>query len=77
MIFGNKTTLWLKSYWMNPISQMLGKPWTKTFWAGQNINNLVESIEDVARRNELRRIRNIDSSMEEYVLTLLGDRNER
>jgi hypothetical protein len=59
------------------LSQMLGKPWTKTFWTGQNINNLVESIEDMARRNELRRIRNIDSSMEEYVLTLLGDRNER
>jgi len=59
------------------LSQMLGKPWTKTFWAGQDINNLVESIEDVARRNELRRIRNIDSSMEEHVLTLLGDRNER
>jgi DNA repair photolyase len=57
------------------LSQMLGKPWTRTFWAGQNINNLGESIEDIARRNELRSIRNIDSSMEDYVLTLLGDRN--
>jgi len=49
----------------------------KDFLAGQSINNLVESIEDVARRNELRRIRYIDSSVEEYVLTLLGDGNAR
>ena len=54
------------------LSQMLGSPWTKTFWAGQNINNLGESIEDIARRGELSRIRNIDSSIEEYVLGLLG-----
>jgi len=53
------------------LSQMLGRPWTKTFWAGQNINNLEESIEDIARRNELGRIRNVDSSIEEYVLNLL------
>ena len=53
------------------LSQMLGKPWTKTFWAGQNINNLGESIEDIARRNELRSIRNVDPSIEEYVLDLL------
>ncbi|MDY7019692.1 MAG: radical SAM protein [Chloroflexota bacterium] len=53
------------------MSQMLGKPWTKTFWAGQNINNLGESIEDIARRNGLRNIRNIDPSIEEYVLDLL------
>jgi hypothetical protein len=50
---------------------MLGKPWTKTFWAGQNINNLKESIEDIAERNELGRIRNVDPLIEEYVLNLL------
>jgi len=58
------------------LSQMLGRPWTKTFWAGQNINNLGESIEDIARRNELRRIRNVDPSVEEYVLNLLEGSNE-
>ena len=59
------------------LSQMLGRPWTKTFWAGQNINNLGESIEDIARRGELRGIRNVDPSIEEYVLNLLGAGNER
>ena len=53
------------------LSQITGKPWTKTFWAGQNINNLGESIEDIAGRNELRKIRNVDPSIEEYVLNLL------
>lgn len=58
------------------LSQLLGRPWTKTFWAGQNINNLGESIEDIARRNELRRIRNVDPSIEGYVLNLLEAGNE-
>ena len=53
------------------LAQMTGKPWTKTFWAGQNINNLSESIEDIVRRNELRKIRNVDASIEEYVLNFL------
>ena len=59
------------------LCQILGRPWTKTFWAGQNINNLGESIEDIARRGELGRIRNIDPSMEAYVLSLLTDRNKQ
>jgi len=50
---------------------MTGKPWTKTFWAGQNINNLGESIEDIAMRGELRSIRKVDTTIEEYVLNLL------
>ena len=53
------------------LSQMLGKPWTKTFWAGQNINNLSESIENIAKRGELKSIKNVDPSIEEYVLDLL------
>jgi hypothetical protein len=32
---------------------MLGRPWTKIFWAGQNINNLVEPIENIAREMNL------------------------
>lgn len=59
------------------MSQMSGRPWTKTFWAGQNINNLGESIEDIARMGELERIRNIDAPVEEHVLSLLTNRDER
>ncbi len=58
-------------------SQMSGRPWTKTFWAGQNISDLGESIEDIARMAELRRIRNIDAPVEEHVLNLLTDRNQQ
>ena len=59
------------------LSQMSGRPWTKTFWAGQNINNLRESIEDIARMGELRRIRNVDPSVEEYLLNLLRNEGEQ
>ncbi len=52
------------------LSQMMGKTWTKTFWAGQNINNLREPIEDLAKRNELGKIRNVVPTIEEYVLSL-------
>lgn len=58
------------------LSQMIGKTWTKTFWAGQNINNLRESIEDVARRNKLGKIRNVVPTIEEYVLSLLRGSSE-
>ena len=54
------------------LSQMLGRPWTKTFWAGQNINNLSESIEGIARKDELGKIKNVDSKIEECVLNMLG-----
>jgi len=53
------------------VSQMLGKPWTNTFWAGQNINNLKESIQDIAARGELQKIRNVNPAIEESVLDLL------
>jgi hypothetical protein len=59
------------------LSQMMGKPWTKTFWAGQNINNLGESIEDIAKRGELGKIRNVDPSTEGYILDLLEEGNKR
>lgn len=59
------------------LSQMLGKPWKKPFWAGQNINNLKESIQDIARRNELAKIRNVDSLIGQHVLSLLEDENRR
>lgn len=48
-------------------SQMLGEAWSNTFWAGQNIQNLKESIADTAKRNELRKIRNVDEKIESFV----------
>ncbi len=51
--------------------QMLGKPWTNTFWAGQNINNLKESIADIARRGELKSIRNVTPPIEEFISDFL------
>jgi hypothetical protein len=37
---------------------------------------LGESIEDIARIGELRRIRNVAPSVEEYVLSLLTNKDE-
>ena len=54
------------------LSQMLGKPWTNTFWAGQNINNLGESIADIAKRGELQRIRNVTLSIEKFLTDFLS-----
>lgn len=39
--------------------QCRGKAWSNLHWAGQNIQNLKESIADVAARGELRSIRNV------------------
>jgi len=44
--------------------QCLGKPWSNLFWAGQNINNLKESIVKIAERGELQQIRNINTDLE-------------
>jgi DNA repair photolyase len=49
-------------------SMITGKPWTGLHWAGMNIQNLKEPIGDIAGRNELRRIRNVDRSIEAFVL---------
>lgn len=52
--------------------QITGKPWTNLHWAGQNIQNLNESIVDIAQRGELQSIRNVDSQLEESILKFLG-----
>jgi hypothetical protein len=36
---------------------------------------LGESIADIARNNELKKVRNVDSLVEEYVLSFLEDRD--
>jgi len=56
------------------LAQMQGKAWMSTFWAGQNINNLAESISGIAQRGELQTIRNVGPAIEERILSLLkGD----
>jgi len=49
--------------------QIHDKPWTKTFWAGQNIQNLNTSVVEIANRNELRKIRNVDDRIESFILS--------
>ena len=47
--------------------QIMGKNWKNIYWAGMNIQNLKESIADVATRNELRKIRNVSSDIENFI----------
>jgi DNA repair photolyase len=49
------------------ILQYTGKPYTSIFWAGQNIQNLKESIVDVAARDELQSIRNVNGELENRI----------
>jgi DNA repair photolyase len=44
--------------------QMQGKAWSNMHWAGQNIQNLREPIEDIAKRGELQKIRNVNEEIE-------------
>lgn len=48
--------------------QVTGKAWKRIFWAGMNIQNLGESLSDIAARGELRNIRNVDEEMEDFIL---------
>ncbi len=48
-----------------------GKAWTNTHWAGMNIQNLKESIAQVAERGELRSIRNVTGRIEEVIASEL------
>ncbi|MCK4777414.1 MAG: hypothetical protein KAS39_03485 [Actinomycetia bacterium] len=52
-----------KAYYL----QMTGKAWSNTHWAGQNIQNLKESIIDVVKRGELAQIRNVDDEIELFI----------
>jgi len=47
--------------------QIMRKDWKNIYWAGMNIQNLKESIADVATRNELRNIRNVNSDIENFI----------
>lgn len=50
-----------------------GKAWTGLHWAGMNIQNLRESIVDVARRGELGKIRNVSGKIETVIMAELGE----
>ncbi|MEW6103787.1 MAG: radical SAM protein [bacterium] len=47
--------------------QILGKAWSNTHWAGQNIQNLKEPIIDVAKRGDLPKIRNVNAEIEKFI----------
>lgn len=47
--------------------QMLGRPWEKQYLAGENIQNLSESIVDSARKDELHKIKSIDKEIEVFI----------
>jgi DNA repair photolyase len=53
--------------------QILGKVWSKKYWAGQNIQNLKESIVNIAKRNELQKIRNVNDEIESFIRENLED----
>ncbi len=56
--------------------QILGKKFSNTQWAALNLQNLTEPVADVARRGELRNIRNMDEDLEKFVLEELGSLND-
>ena len=51
--------------------QDLGKASKNMYWAGQNIQNLGESIKDVAERGDLQRIRNVNSEIEPLITEII------
>jgi DNA repair photolyase len=57
--------------------QLLGEDWQALFWAGQNIQNLQESIVAVAERSELGKIRNVTGRTKNKVESLLNSQNIR
>lgn len=49
------------------VNQDLGKPFSNLHWAGQNIQNLKESIVEVAKGGELQKIRNVNEEIELFI----------
>jgi len=52
-------------------ARIRGGRWKNLHWAGMNIGNLRESLEDIAEREELRGIRNVDEGLEGRILELI------
>jgi DNA repair photolyase len=59
------------------VEQAIGKPYSNLFWAGQNIQNLKESIADIAERGELQGIRNVNEDLEDRINEFLSKRKIR
>ena len=53
--------------------QMHGREWKTLFWAGQNVQQLKEPIQDVAARGELHTIRNVRGRIKDRVEEMLGE----
>ncbi len=53
------------------LRQANGQYWQNFYWAGQNIQNLREPIDEVSARNELHSIRNVGGKIAEEVLQML------
>ncbi|MBU7004182.1 MAG: radical SAM protein [Theionarchaea archaeon] len=52
-------------------SRIEGRPWKNIHWAGMNIGILKESLENVAEKGELGKIRNVTPELERRVLNLM------
>lgn len=48
--------------------QYTGKAWSNLHWAGQNIQNLRESVTDIASRGKLKKIRNVNDEIESFII---------
>ncbi|MBN2535869.1 MAG: hypothetical protein JXB88_23515 [Spirochaetales bacterium] len=55
--------------------QDLGKTYSNLYWAGMNIQNLKEDIQDLAARKELKTIRNVNDDVERKIITILEEEN--
>ena len=53
------------------VLQSTGKHWSNIYWAGQNIQNQKESVADIAKRGELRQIRNVGDKIEKMILEVI------
>jgi hypothetical protein len=48
-------------------NQTTGKSWKNNFWAGMNIQNLKEPIEEIAKRGDLKTVRNVNETIEDFI----------
>ncbi len=54
--------------------QITGRHWDAYFWAAYNIQNLKESIIDIAERNELKKIRGVGNKISAYINKALEEK---
>lgn len=56
--------------------QITAGDWKTSFWAGHEIQNLNESIKDIAARDELKLIKNVNTQVDDYLKNYLKKLNE-